>query len=304
MRVVYLGNFGVNFSTESHLKYTWERLGHQVAALQEGRATTDQVLEACRGADIFQWSHTHSWNTGGSCSVDEMVNRLKASGVKTMSYHLDFFWGLDQWDKRASRVGKTADWKLDYIFTTDGGHEDFYKERGVNHRWLPPGVVEYGCKLGTPRPELACDVAFVGSQNYHPEYKFRAELVTALQQRYGTRFKLFQGYREDRLNDLYASVKVAVGDHVFAGTPRYWSDRLPETCGRGGFLIYPRTEGLTIPCVTYEPQNLADLFETVDYYLEHSDERESMKKQCFEHVKKYDTYTQRLQTVLEVMGRG
>lgn len=302
MKIVYLGNFGVNFSTESHLKYSWEKLGHQVVGLQEGRASTDQVLAACQDAQIFQWSHTHSWLTNGSVSVDEMVERLHRSKVKTLSFHLDYFASLDLWDKRASRVGKTADWKLNYIFTTDGGHEDFYRERGVNHHWLPPGVVEYGCKLGTFRSELACDVAFVGSQNYHPEYEFRPKLITALQARYGNRFKLFQGYREDRLNDLYASVKVVVGDHVFAGTPKYWSDRLPETAGRGGFIVYPKTEGMTIPVATYEPQNLDDLFKQVDYYLAHGDEREEIRLKCHEHVKAHDTYTNRLQTILEVMG--
>lgn len=303
MKIAFLGNFSVPYSTESHHKWTWERLGHTVIPVQENRMTAGQFVEACRGADLAQITHTHGWGPAEPEMRDAMA-KVKAMGVPTFSYHLDYYWGLDQWDRRASRVGQTWDWKVDYFFSTDGGHEDFYKERGVNHRWLPPGVVEYGCKPGTFRPELACDVAFVGSVSYHPEYPFRGDLVTKLQGHYGTRFKHFQGYREDRLNDLYASVKVAVGDHVFAGGPRYWSDRLPETCGRGGFLIYPRTEGLTIPVVTYTPQNFEDLVSKVDYHLQFSEEREVVRKECFEHVRGHDTYTHRLKTVLEVMGRA
>jgi hypothetical protein len=126
-------------------------------------------------------------------------------------------------------------------------------------------------------------------------------MVATLQKHYGPRFRIFQGYREQNLNNLYASVKVMVGDHCFAGQPKYWSDRLPETCGRGGFILYPRTEGMTIPTATYEPQNLDDLIAKIDYYLAHEAEREEIRKRCFEHVKAHDTYTHRLQEVLQVM---
>lgn len=299
MKIVYLGNFGVKFSTESHMRWTWEQLGHQVVALQEGQATTDQVAGACQGSDIFQWSKTHGWETRGSFSVDEMIDKIHHSGVKTMSYHLDFFYGLDQWDRRSSRVGKTADWRLNYVFTTDGGHEEFYRSRGVNHHWLPPAVVEYACHDGQSAP--ICDVGFSGSVNYHPEYPFRAKLVQALQQHYGPRFRTFQGVREQALNNLYAGVKVWVGDHVFAGTPRYWSDRAPESCGRGAFIVYPRTEGLCIPVATYEPQNVDDLIAKVDYYLAHEDKREQLRRACQAHVQAHDTYTSRLKKVLKVV---
>lgn len=38
-----------------------------------------------------------------------------------------------------------------------------------------------------------------------------------------------------------------IGDSCFAGSPKgayYWSDRIPETLGRGGFLIHPYVDGL------------------------------------------------------------
>ena len=93
-----------------------------------------------------------------------------------------------------------------------------------------------------------------------------------------------------------------MGDHCFAGQPYYWSDRLPETCGRGGFLLYPRTEGITIPTALYKPQDMGDLIQKIDYYLAHDDERLQIRDAAFEHVKKNDTYTQRLQEVLRVIG--
>jgi hypothetical protein len=302
MRIVLLGNHSVPYSTEAHHAWTWERLGHTVVRLQENQTTTDEVVNVCRDAQLFQYTHTHSWNTPGSFSTAEMMNRIRAFGVKSFSYHLDYYWGLNTVDRRQDLIGQHPSWKTNYWFSTDGAHEAEYLARGVNHRWLPPGVVEYGCYEGTPQSGLVVDVGFAGSVAYHPEYPFRSQLVAALRDRYGARFRVFTGYRERALNDLYASVKVLVGDHVFAGTPRYWSDRLPETCGRGGFIVYPRTAGLDVPVATYEPQNVTDLFAQVDYYLAHPSEREVLRRRCYEHVKDHATYTHILSEALRVMG--
>ena len=54
MKIVFLGNFKFPFSTESHHAWTWEKMGHTVVRLQENSATTDQVLAACVGAQLFQ----------------------------------------------------------------------------------------------------------------------------------------------------------------------------------------------------------------------------------------------------------
>jgi hypothetical protein len=302
MKIVFVGNFSVPFSTESHHRWTWEKMGHEVVALQENTTTTDAVLSACAGAQLFQWTHTHGYSFSGTVSQDEMVRRIRLMGVKSFSYHLDIYFGLNQLDRRQDRIGEHPSWKVDYFFSTDGNHEADYRVRGVNHIYLPPGVVEYGCYKGHFAQPLASDIGFVGSIGYHPEYPFRTRLIEELKKHYGPRFHTYAGMRETALNNVYASVKVVVGDHCFAGVPRYWSDRLPETCGRGGFLLYPRTEGMTIPTATYEPQNIPDLISKIDYYLAHNDERNAIRDTAFEYVKTHDTYTHRLQEILRVIG--
>lgn len=302
MKIVFLGNFRVPYTTESHHRKAWQKLGHEVVALQETEATTEQILEACKDAQLFQWTRTHGWNTPGNILMTELLDTLHQKGVKTMAYHLDVYFGLDQWDRRDENVGKHPSWKTQFYFSTVGSKQAEFRRRGVNHHYLPPGVDVDGCYEGTAQPHLQVDVGFAGSVNYHPEYSFRKTLIEELQKHYGPRFRVFQGYRERNLNDLYASVKVMVGDHCFAGEPLYWSDRLPETCGRGGFIVYPKTEGMTIPTATYTPQNVGDLIAKIDYYLKCSEEREAIRKRCFEHVKNNDTYTHRMKTITEVMG--
>lgn len=302
MKIAFLGNFRVPYTTESHHRKAWQKLGHEVVALQETEATTEQILDACKDAQAFQFTHTHSWHTPGNKLMTEVIDTLHYNGVKTLAFHLDVFLGLNQWDKRDDGVGKHPSWKVQYYFSTVGSKQAEFKRRHINHFYLAPGVDADGCFEGTPQPHLQVDVGFAGSVNYHPEWPFRKTLVETLQKHYGPRFRVFQGYRERPLNNLYASVKVLVGDHCFAGEPLYWSDRLPETTGRGGFIVYPKTEGLTIPVATYESQNVDSLIAQIDYYLAHEAEREKIRKQCFEHVKANDTYTHRMKTITEVMG--
>jgi hypothetical protein len=89
-----------------------------------------------------------------------------------------------------------------------------------------------------------------------------------------------------------------VGDCIFAGTPNYWSDRLPETCGRGGFLLHPKVEGLDIPVATYEPQNLQSLEEQIDAWLHSDGWRKADTKRCANIVRDSHTWTDRMQEIL------
>jgi hypothetical protein len=302
MKIAFLGNFEPVHSTESHHKWTWEKLGHHVVALQENKTTTEQVVEACKDAQLFAWTHTPGFVPGGTMLLTDMLDQIHGMGVKSFSYHLDVFWCLNTWDRREDNIGKHPSWRVQHFFSTDGSHEADFKKRGINHHWIRPGVVEYGCFEGTFRPDLACDIGFTGSVNYHPEYPYRGIMVKALQDRYKGRFRVFQGVRERQLNDLYASCKVMVGDHCFAGRPNYWSDRLPETVGRGGFIVYPMVEGLKIPTATYLPQSLPGLFAKIDHYLLYPEQREAIRRRAHRYVKEHDTYTKILPELLQVMG--
>jgi len=233
-----------------------------------------------------------------------MVSQLRASGVKTASFHLDRYRGLNQLDGREDRVGVHPWWFTDRVFTADGGREsaEFFASRGVTHSWLPPGVIARDCHPGTFRKSLASRVGFVGSPSYHPEYPFRSKLLDWLKEIYGSDFRLYQGFRGEALNDAYASCEVVVGDSCFAGADHYWSDRVPETLGRGGFLIAPATDGLRIPgLVTFRAGDLRELKEKVDYYLKWPEERDWLRRCAHVWVRNNETYTQRMRKLLDVM---
>ncbi len=304
--IAIIGNFGPAFSTENELVWTLEtRLGHRVTKLQEDKVSASDVISGCRdhAAQLLIYVHTHGWDVQGD--LHWMLDQLRASEIKTCSFHLDRFWGLNVLDKREDRIGTHAFWKTDTIFTADGGNDEKFRERGINHVWMQPAVVERDCLFGRPSLQFNSPIAFTGADGYHPEYPFRSLLVNRLREIYRTNFRVYQGIRQQALNDLYASVRVLVGDSCFAGAANYWSDRVPETIGRGGFLIYPRTPGLDIPgLITYEPQNIDDLIKKINYFIDddHQSERTKLRNEAHEFVKTHHTYTQRMQTLLEVMG--
>lgn len=303
--IALLGNHSVPFSTESELDWTLEKLGHSVVRLQEDKVTTEEVVTGARdrAAKLFIWVHTHGWEMPGDHY--RMLDQLRASGIKTCSFHLDRFWGLNKLDQREDRIGTHAFWKTDTVFTADGGNDEKFQARGIHHVWMQPAVVERDCYLGSPSLQFNSPLAFTGADGYHPEYPFRPLLVNRLREIYRTNFRVYQGIREKTLNDLYASVRVLVGDSCFAGAANYWSDRVPETIGRGGFLVYPRTPGLDIPgLITYEPQNIDDLLKKINYFIDddHQAERIKLRNEAHEFVKKNHTYTQRMTELLKVMN--
>lgn len=310
MNIAFIGNFGCDFSTENELKWTLEqKLGHKVFPFQENKVTTDGVVQGARerGCRLLLWVHTHGkeWEMIGSISQEKMLHEIRNSGIRSASFHLDRFWGLNVLDRREERIGSHAFWKTDTVFTADGGNDDRFLERGIIHRWLPPAVVEKDCYFGKPQPQYNSPICFTGADGYHPEYPFRPRMVSRLKEKYGSNFRVYQGVRQDSLNNLYASVRVVVGDSCFAGSDRYWSDRVPEVLGRGGFLVFPKTPGLEIPgLVTYTPGDIEDLIKKIDYWTneDRDAERKAIQVKTQAHVKEHDTYTNRMRTLLEHMG--
>lgn len=301
-QIAILGNFGPPHSTENELLWSLRDMGYPVTTFQENEDRTETILEGSKSAALLIYIHTHGWETPGKFSVDELFALLRQRGVRTASFHLDRYVGLNVLDGREDRVGTHPFWR-NTVFSADGGNQKFFAERGVDHYWLPPGVVKRDCYNGEWRKDLAIDVGFVGAEGYHPEYPFRGELLSFLRSVYGERFRTFQGYRGQALNDLYASISVVVGDSCFGGADYYWSDRVPETLGRGGFLLHPASRGLSIPGLsTFTPGNLYELQDRIDWWLAHEQERNYSRHVAQTWVRENETYSNRMTFLLQKMG--
>lgn len=313
LKIAYCGNFEPRHSTETHIARTLEEdLGHQVLRLQESKMHTDDIETQVSDhrCDLFLYTRTPPGFIGDGHAL---LRSLADQGIPTASYHLDLYWGIQ---REASILGDPF-WSTKYVFTPDGASQDKFAAAGINHFYIRPGVLRAECQDGTQREQFKADVGFVGAlDSYHPEWlPYRQKLKQFLSQTYRG-FRHWPdnepAVRNEDLNDLYASVNVIVGDSLCVNFNReyYWSDRVYETIGRGGFLIMPKIKGLeeeftdgeTI--VFFEFNDWAGLRDKIDYYLANPVERERIRKAGQEFVRKNATYTNRLAQALEIIAEG
>jgi hypothetical protein len=319
LKVVYIGNVGrgsAPHSTENHVARALEANGHEVVRINEHGFHWTHGATIPDDTDFVLWTHTHSFAPPRTHRRQIVFLRvMRDRGIPVVSYHLDRWWDL----AREHQVAEEPFFRTDLVCTADGGNQNRFEAAGVNHVWFPPGVSEPECALGVPRRALASDVAFVGSWmgGYHPEHEHRSALVNWLRDTYGSRCRFWPvpgepPIRGDALRDLYASAKVVVGDSCFAGDPRgvrYCSDRIPETIGRGGFLIHPEVPGVTDGTL-YEPgRHLLTwpagdwnrLGAQIDGALADPDRRRVIARAGREHVLAHHTYEVRMRQLIDLM---
>lgn len=257
LRVLYLGNFQPEHSTESHLRIALLANGHDVTTIQESeRSSYKEAAKALteHSFDLLLWTRTRwGWHDEPQALKDQvaLLRRAKGEGLPTVAYHLDRWWGLE----REHMMHEDPYFGCDIVITADGGNEARFDGAGINHVWFPPGVSAAECERGTVLASYASPFAFVGSHDggYHREHAHRHDLVAWLRKNHRRDCEFWpkpgqHAVRGQDLRDLYASVDVLVGDSCFAGTKhgnRYVSDRLPETLGRGGTLVHPHVPGVT-----------------------------------------------------------
>ena len=313
MKVAFLGNFAVDYSSENHHKRSIEALGHEVVAMQEGVTPAEVVLGCAKNSDLFVWVHTHGWQTPGHPSMADVLKELEVLGVPTITYHLDLWKGLE----RERDLEQDEFYKhIGHFFTVDKLMADWFNENtNVKGHYLPAGVYGEECYEAESEGKKY-DVIFVGSKGYHHEWPWRPQLIDWLKSTYGERFTHIGGdgelptTRGEALNQLYADTKVVVGDSLVLGFdyPYYWSDRVYETIGRGGFLLMPYIKGLEdefnleTELPTFRFGDFDNLKHTIDFYLKEDVFRETVRKKAFNKVVNNYTYKHRWAAIFKELG--
>ena len=322
-KILFLGNFSIDYCTEVHHAKTYEKLGVEVIRMQEGRVSAGEIIAkiAEEGCDAFNWTHTHGWNTP---EIESVLNYCRLKGIPTYGYHLDLWLGIE----REKDLKRDPFWKVDHFFSVDQEMVDLLNSRDdlPKGHFLPAGVFEDECYIAEPnREKYPHDIIFVGSRGYHPEWPYRKQLIEWLENEYGNRFAQYGGgglgtIRGHELNVLYASAKVVIGDTLCPNfnKPYYLSDRIFETTGRGGLLIHPYIRGMEelflIPdnngswvdgceVLTYPYQNFSCLKTCINMCLDEdvSEIINNVRIDGHNRTKKDHTYTQRLSKLLNIL---
>lgn len=301
-KIIYIGDFVESYSTERYVAHGFRELGYEVICFQENKLMVQIGKEDEIADELISMNPEFILFSKGKPvgHATELIESLKKKGVTTVCWLFDLYFGLPGGREEKLRR-KEAPYNSEWILSTDGGHQDEFKALGIKHVCLRQGIHEPEAILeASPKTK---DVIFVGGDAFGT----RKALLEGLETRYASRFERYgvPGYyvRGLPLNELYASTKVVVGDSQ--PWPYYWSNRIYETLGRGGFLIHPKVEGLDKEftfdkhLVVYE--SLDELWEKIEYYLHHDKEREEIRLAGHLHVKQNYTYKHRCQELLDII---
>lgn len=313
MRICYLGNFRPSWSTENHIRLTLQDLGHTVVRVQEDECRLGPLRDEIAAGTFDLVLYTKTWGLPEGNQAGVEFFRWCRGRVPTVSYHLDLYFGLN---REAGMAGDPF-WATEFSFTPDGGSQERFEAMGINHHYMPPAVYREETGLGHADARYGtADIIFVGSyqQYHHREWPYRRQLIDWLKTRYGGNFRLYGAdtsvIRGRALNDLYATAKLVVGDSLCLGFnhPLYWSDRIYETVGRGGFLIHPYVPGIEehftdgFHCVFYQYGDFDGLEGAIKFWLDQPERRKLIRQAGVTHVYEHHTYHNRMERMLEIVG--
>lgn len=301
MTIAYIGKFQKLWDEEG-IARSLESLGVTVIRFDEEnfvRPDIDTIIELKPDILLF-----------AKLKINEadrviLMQEAKINKIFAVCFMPDLFFGLY---REIKIYGNDPMFSADLVCSPDGGNDKKFKNAGINHRLLRQGIWQDFCYIHHANvPQY--DVVFVGSEN--GEFPYRQELTRFLSHTYRDRFKHIGAHdtneiRGDALNPLYSSVPIVVGDSVYSS--HYWSNRIYETIGRGGFMIHPEIPGLEKEFEYYKdfiPYKYGDfqrLKEKIDYFLHHKEKRDIIRLSGFKKVKENYTLYHRAKELLSIIN--
>ena len=305
MKIIYLGQFNNPFSdtTEKHIKNAFEMFGHQVIPIDETQfhRERNRILEEIyyENADLF-FFHKGGWRH--KMTPEQLVEFLTYVTIPKV------FWWFDKIsDGTAEQLSDGRrilrnEWMdlvlryVDYGFVTDGTfvRRHNYKNLFVLRQGIGDEFIDY---KGQPRPEFAKDITFLGKV-----YGVRSDWVASLKKEFGDKFEVFNNVFGRNLKDCLASTKITLSP-LYPTNEFYWSSRIYQMVGNGGFLIHPKLEGLKeegwidgkhyVGYKTY-----GEMIEKIKYYLKHDDEREKIRAEGYKFCIHRFKYSDRVKELL------
>lgn len=274
MKIAYIGNFQKMWD-EEYIARAFEELGHQVGRITEHDPKILQQIQWF-APDVVLWAKLR---TPQALRVVDYCRRNK---IKTVCWVWDLYW---DYENREHKIQTDPMFQADLVFTSDGGHQKQWESVGIKHKCIRQGIHEPECYREDAEKEY--DVVFVGSMNVFNSD--RNSMISKIKEDFDLHWfgkDNSDEIRGPKLNRLYGKTKIVVGDSVYS--PNYWSNRVVETLGRGGFLIHQYVEGIEKEypyLVTYKRGDYKDLKEKIGHYLQNPKEREALIEKNLQWVK-------------------
>lgn len=291
MRILYLGKHDSGFADdEGAITFALEALGHRAERLREKRAS---VAFKMRDVDFCLYHHCHDYGALSDIRCPKVM-----WGFDLISYPDALLEKRNRerlaWMRQVAKVA-------DLIFLTDG---DFVAQdaSGKLH-WLPQGADERVVGVGSPDPVDVVPLLFTGIGRGGG--RERVEFVLEMEKHYASHFRHVQrGVYGRDLADLIASTQIVVAPSGPV-TGHYWSNRVWNVLGFGGFLLHPYSEGLARlyadgrEIVYYH--DMRHLHELIAHYLVRPDDRWRIAAAGLKRTQEQHLYRHRCQRLIEIV---
>jgi hypothetical protein len=292
LRIAYVARHGPHDNAdEDAIAHALRQLGHEVVCLPE----------EC-GADIppADLLLCHKWY--------DFAAMEKAPAKAKAFWHFDLI-ESDDWDLKA-RSAERVEWMrritplVDFGFCTDGDWVG--RDTTGKLRWLMQGADERVMGPGTAECQ-SIDILFAGTQIHGGK---RASHIEELKAKYGPRFrhvgqKPRQRLHGRKLADLYASAKIVIAPDGPV-TARYWSNRVYQVLGFGGFLLHPYCAQLANfhytgmkEIVFYSDRRQCE--DNIDHFLDDATARHAIAAAGYDRTAREHTYRHRCAELVHVV---
>jgi hypothetical protein len=294
VNILHIGKHGPHDNAdEDAITFALKQLGHNVSCIDEGQAKN-------LATSHLDFALFHKW------ADFEGIEALECNKV---FWYFDLVEREDTDPKWQRRAAVRINWMekviplVDLGFCTDG--DWVKKDTSGKLIWLCQGCDERVMGFGEPTFDQI-DILFTGDPVNGIK---RLDHITQLQVHYGERFKVIgrqgeQRYHGRELANLYASAKVVIAPDSPA-SDLYWSNRVFNTLGLGGFLIHPYCDRLT---EMYEPGDeliyytcRKGLIELINYYLKRPEQRERLRFNGIAKTAKAHTYRHRCEQLIKTV---
>lgn len=294
MNITYLGNFNkpLTDATERHIKHAFEKLGHTVTVIDETEFAnmTDDTkpedradVKALKKADMFLY---HKAEIGADMLV-KLLNYITCDKV---------CWYFDKvFPDREEYIEMVAAYSEHVVLTDD---TFIRRHKFKNLSCIRQGIGNENLKPGKYRKEYDYDIVFTGNV-----YEGREDFARVLGERYGKKFKIISDAFGQDLVDLCFTARIVVAPE-YPGDEFYWSSRIYQVLGSGGFLVHPDFYGLKEEFVEGKHfagyKGLREMLQTIEYYLEHPEERKAIQEAGFKHCNSEYSYEKRVEELLKL----
>lgn len=218
-------------------------------------------------------------------------------------------WYGDLRNSNTTQIGANCS-EIDAMFVSNDAQEEYYRMK-----WKVPEC--HFLPLGSPvwdaavQEKYAFDWVFIGGIITGAGFMERAKIIWNLKDDHGLKHidASAQKYPQLRakimkeMPSIYRSAKISLDWSHFTDIKGYTSNRFWIITGAGGFALTKRWPG----CEEFYPEGTRVYFDTPeeaislrDYYLEHEEEREAIRKAGHIHAQNH-TYAQRFCRMFEIL---